>query len=216
MRFLIFGPPGSGKGTYSSRIEDRIDVEHVATGDIFRESVKKGNELGRKVKSYLDEGELVPDELVNEVVKEKLEEMGMDNFILDGYPRTVEQAKFLEKLTDIDALIILDVTDEIIIKRLSSRRICRDCGEVYNKLFNPPEKENTCGECGGEIYQRDDDKPDVIRDRIETYEERSEPVIDYFEGKIPFVVNRCREADADIDEMVSNIVEQLKEKGLVS
>ncbi|MFP4116487.1 MAG: adenylate kinase family protein [Candidatus Aenigmatarchaeota archaeon] len=215
MKLLIFGPPGSGKGTYSSEIEERIDVEHIATGDMFREAVKKDTELGNKVEEYLDKGELVPDELVNEVVREKLKEMGMEGFILDGYPRTVEQAKFLENLVDIDALILLDVTDEIIIERLSSRRICKECGEVFNKLFNPPEEEGVCDECGGKLYQRKDDKPDVIRDRIDTYEERSEPVINYFEGKIPFVVNKCREANAPIDGMVDNIIEGLKEKDLV-
>ncbi len=214
MKLLIFGPPGSGKGTYSSRIEDRIDVEHIATGDIFREAVKKETKLGRKVKEYLDRGDLVPDELVNKVVREKLKEK--DDFILDGYPRTVDQAKFLESFTDLDALIVLDVTDEIIIKRLSSRRICRECGEVYNKLFNPPERDDICDECGGELYQRDDDKPDVIKDRINTYENRSEPVLDYFEGGIPFVVNKCREANAPIEEMVDSIMEQLRKKNLIS
>ncbi len=216
MKFLIFGPPGSGKGTYSTRIEDKIDVEHIATGDIFREAVKEKTELGKRVKEYLDRGDLVPDELVNKVVREKLKKVGMDNFLLDGYPRTVEQAKFLNDIMDIDGLILLDVTDEIIIKRLSSRRICKDCGEVFNKLFHPPEEEGVCDKCGGDLYQRDDDKPDVIKDRINTYEERSEPVIDYFEGKIPIVVNRCRKANAPIDAMVKNIIDQMKERDLVS
>ncbi len=216
MRFLIFGPPGSGKGTYSSRIEDRINVEHIATGDMFREAVKKDTELGNKVKGYLDKGELVPDDLVNEVVRERLKETGMDNFILDGYPRTVEQAEFLDDIVNIDALILLDVTDEIIIERLSSRRICRECGEVFNKLFNPPEEEGVCDECDGELYQREDDKPKVIKDRIDTYENRSEPVIHYFEGKVPVVVNKCRKADASIEKMVESIIEQLKKRELVS
>jgi len=216
MRFLIFGPPGSGKGTYSSRIEDRINVEHIATGDMFREAVKKDTELGNKVKGYLDKGELVPDDLVNEVVRERLKETGMDNFILDGYPRTVEQAEFLDDIVNIDALILLDVTDEIIIERLSSRRICRECGEVFNKLFNPPEEEGVCDECDGELYQREDDKPKVIKDRIDTYENRSEPVIHYFEGKVPVVVNKCRKANASIEKMVESIIEQLKKRELVS
>ncbi len=216
MRFLIFGPPGSGKGTYSSRIEDRINVEHIATGDMFREAVKKDTELGNKVKGYLDKGELVPDDLVNEVVRERLKETGMDNFILDGYPRTVEQAEFLDDIVNIDALILLDVTDEIIIERLSSRRICRECGEVFNKLFNPPEEEGVCDECDGELYQREDDKPKVIKDRIDTYENRSEPVIHYFEGKVPVVVNKGRKANASIEKMVESIIEQLKKRELVS
>jgi len=216
MRFLIFGPPGSGKGTYSSRIEKKIDVAHIATGDIFREAVKKDTDLGTRVKGYLDKGELVPDELVNEVVKDKLESIGMDKFLLDGYPRTVEQAEYLDGFVDVDALILLDVTDDIIIKRLSSRRICKECGEVFNKLFNPPEKEGVCDKCKGKLYQRDDDKPDVIKDRIETYEQRSEPVIDYFKGKIPIIINRCRKADAPIDEMVNSIIGQLEEEELVS
>ncbi len=214
MKLLIFGPPGSGKGTYSSRIEDRIDVKHISTGDIFRSAVKGNTDLGKKVKEYLDSGELVPDELVNKVVKERLE--GTDDFILDGYPRTVEQAKFLDGFMDVDAIIVLDVTDEITIERLSARRVCKECGEVFHRLFNKPKKEGVCDKCGGELYHRDDDKPSVIRDRIKTYENMSEPVIEYFEGKIPFVINRCRKADAPIDKMVDGIISQLEEKDILS
>lgn len=216
MEVVIFGPPGSGKGTYSSRLEDRLGVKHVATGDIYREHIKKGTEIGEKASKYYNKGELVPDPITNEIVKQTLGELGMKDFILDGYPRNLNQARFLDRLVKLDALIKLEVTDEIIIERLSSRRICKNCGEVYNELFNPPEEEGVCDECGGELYQRDDDKPEVIRDRIESYEERSSPVLDFYEGKIPFVTLECEEADAPIDEMVDKIIEKMKEKDLIS
>ncbi|MFP4115991.1 MAG: adenylate kinase family protein [Candidatus Aenigmatarchaeota archaeon] len=216
MRLLIFGPPGSGKGTYSSRIEERIDVEHIETGDIVREMMEKNNELGERIGEYVNKGKLVPDEIINDVVKRKLEEIGMNNFILDGYPRTVEQAKFLDGITNLDVLISLDVEDEILIERLSSRRVCKNCGEVYNKLFLKPEKQGVCDKCGGELYQRDDDKPEVIKDRIETYEKKSEPVLDYFEGELPFVVLECKRVSPPVEEMVDKIMEKLREKGLVS
>lgn len=216
MEFVIFGPPGSGKGTYSSRLESKLNVKHIATGDIFREAVDKENELGKKVSEYLEKGKLVPDSLVNKVVKRKLKEINKSDFILDGYPRTVEQAKFLDNFLELDAVIILDVTESIIIERLSSRRICKDCGEVFNKLFLPPEEEGKCDKCGGELYQREDDKPEVIKDRIETYEKRSSPVLNFYEDKVPFVTLKCREADAPVDKMVKEIVNKLENSGIVS
>lgn len=216
MKLVIFGPPGSGKGTYSSRLEDRLDIKHIATGDIYREHIKKETEIGRKAKKYYEEGKLVPDSITNEILKRSLEEIGMDGFILDGYPRNLNQARFLDGLVKLDALIKLEVSDEIIIERLSSRRICKECGEVYNKLFNPPEREGVCDECGGELYQRDDDKPEGIKTRIKRYEEKEEPVIDYFKGKIPIVVLKCRQADAPVDEMVDKIVEKLRENDIIS
>lgn len=216
MKLVIFGPPGSGKGTYSSRLENRIDVKHIATGDILREVMKRDTELSNKVSEYVDEGKLVPDDLMNKVVEKKLKEIEMDNFILDGYPRNINQAKFLNSTVDLDALILLNVTNEIIIERLSSRRICKDCGEVFNKLFLPPKEEGVCDKCDGDLYQREDDKPEGIKTRIQRYEEKEEPVIDYFKGKIPVVVLKCRQADAPADEMVDKIIEKLKERDLIS
>lgn len=207
----MFGPPGGGKGTYSSRISDEYEIPHVATGDIFRREVDEGSELGEKVKDYLDRGELVPDEVVIQVVEKRLSEPDcQDGFVLDGYPRTLDQAEALDEIVDIDLVINLDVSEEVIINRLSSRRICRDCGEIYNLESIPPEEEGICDECGGELYQREDDKPGVIRNRLGEYEERSRPLIDYYrdEGLVEDVVAH---EERPIDEMMETIYSKIEE-----
>lgn len=216
MKLVILGPPGSGKGTYSSRIESRLDIERIATGDLCREIIEEGGELGEKVEKYYDEGKLVPDKYINKMLKRKVEEIGKDDFILDGYPRDIEQAKFLEDIIDLDAVIRLDVPESILIERLSSRRICEDCGEVYNKLFLKPEEEGVCDKCGGDLYQREDDRPEGIKTRIKRYKERGRPVIDYLEGRVPIVVLRCEKVDAPIDEMIDKILGKLEERNILS
>lgn len=216
MKFAILGPPGSGKGTYSSRLESRLDIEHISVGDLCREAIERGGKLGKKIKEYYDRGNLVPSELINEMLEKKLDEIGRDDFVLDGYPRNAEQAKFLNETIGIDGIILLDVPESVLVKRLSSRRICEDCGEVYNKIFLKPEEGGVCDECGGDLYQREDDKPEGIKARIERYEEKKEPVIDYFKGKVPFVKIRCEEAGAPIKKMIDKIVRKLDKKDLVS
>ena len=181
MNLIMFGPPGGGKGTYSSRIGGRYGIPHVATGDIFRREVSEGSDLGKKIKGYLDRGELVPDEVVNEVVERRLsEEDCRDGFILDGYPRTLPQAEALDEMAKIDLVIVLEVSEEVIINRLSNRRICRRCGEIYNLRSMPPKREGVCDKCGGELYQREDDRPEVIRNRLEEYRERTQPLIEFY------------------------------------
>lgn len=178
------GPPGGGKGTYSSRISEEFEIPHVATGDIFRDEVDKGTELGKKIEEYLEEGELVPDETVNNVVRKRLSKPDCDDgFILDGYPRTLNQANALDEIKDIDLLINLDVSEEVIIERLSNRRICQECGEIYNLKSLPPEEEGVCDECSGELYQREDDKPEVIKKRLEEYKKRAEPILEFYRDK---------------------------------
>lgn len=178
------GPPGGGKGTYSSRISEEFEIPHVATGDIFRDEVDKGTELGKKIEEYLEEGELVPDETVNDVVRKRLSKPDCDDgFILDGYPRTLNQANALDEIKDIDLLINLDVSEEVIIERLSNRRICQECGEIYNLKSLPPEEEGVCDECRGELYQREDDKPEVIKKRLEEYKKRAEPILEFYRDK---------------------------------
>jgi len=169
---IIFGAPGSGKGTYASRLQSKLGVDVIAMGDIFREIMKEDSQLGRKVKGYVEKGLLVPDDVVIEVLKQRLAKIPEGKgFILDGYPRTVEQAKALEKIAEIDVVILLQVPDWIIIERLSTRRICRNCGAVYNIRFLKPKVDMVCDKCGGPLYQRPDDTPDVIKKRIKVYEE---------------------------------------------
>ena len=212
MKAIIFGAPGAGKGTYSSRLQVQLGVDVIAMGDIFRESVKQNSELGRKVKSYVEKGALVPDDVVIEVLKERLSRVPISKgFILDGFPRTIAQAETLEGITKIDVILQLDVPDEIIIERLSSRRICRKCGEVYNIRFLKPKVEGVCDKCGGELYQRADDNPEVIKNRLRVYKEQTEPLIAYYKKKkIPFVVSGTKSLDAPPDPMVAKMIEDLK------
>lgn len=199
------GPPGGGKGTYSSRISEEYDIPHVATGDIFRNEVDEGSELGERIEEYLEEGELVPDETVNDVVRKRLSKPDCeDGFILDGYPRTLNQAKALAEIADIDLLINLNVSEKVIIDRLSNRRICEDCGEIYNLKSLPPEEEGICDKCGGELYQREDDKPEVIKKRLEEYEKRAGPILDFYRDK-GVVEDIVFEGERPIDEAMEEI-----------
>jgi adenylate kinase len=213
---IIFGAPGSGKGTYASRIQSRLGVDVITMGDIFREMLKEDSELGRKVKGYVEKGLLVPDDIVNEVLKQRLVKiLPGKGFILDGYPRTVEQAKTLEGIARIDVIILLMVPDWIIIERLSTRRICRNCGAVYNIRFLKPKVEGVCDKCGGPLYQRPDDTPEVIKKRIEVYEEQTRPILQLFrEGKVPFVVAHCDTLDMPPDNVVDKILKELKNLNL--
>jgi adenylate kinase len=175
---IFFGPPGAGKGTHAK-------IPHISTGDIFRDAIKNETILGNKVKDYVNSGKLVPDELVWEIVKERLKENDCSQgFILDGYPRTVLQAEFLKKFLEekkaYPKVIYLKVSDELVIKRLSSRRVCKNCGAIYNLISMPPKEDNKCDICGGELYQRTDDTPEVIKQRLNTYYKESKPLLDYY------------------------------------
>jgi adenylate kinase len=181
-------------------------------GDIFREIMKEDTPLGRKVKGFVEKGQLVPDDVVVEVLKERLfKSSNKKGFILDGYPRTSEQARALDNLVRIDGVIQLTVPDWIIIERLSSRRICRKCGEVYNVRFLKPRTEGICDKCGGQLYQRSDDTTEVIKDRIAVYERQTEPILQYYREKgIPFVELNCESLDLPPEVAVESIVKQLK------
>ena len=217
MNAIIFGAPGAGKGTYSSRLQAQLGLEVIAMGDIFRESLKKDTELGKKVKSYVEKGLLVPNDIVIDVLKQRLSEIPKGKgFLLDGYPRTVDQAKTLEKIAKIDVVILLVVPDWIIIERLSTRRICRNCGAVYNIRFLKPKTEGVCDKCGGPLYQRADDTKEVIKKRIQIYEEQTQPILKLFKKKkIPFVEARCETLDAPPDDIVKEIIRDLKKLKLV-
>jgi adenylate kinase len=212
MNAIIFGAPGAGKGTYSSRLQAQLGLEVISMGDIFRESLKKDTELGRKVESYVEKGLLVPNDIVIDVLRQHLSEIPEGKgFLLDGYPRTVEQAEILEKITRIDVIILLVVPEWIIVERLSTRRICRNCGEVYNVRFLKPKIEGICDKCGGPLYQRADDTEEVIKNRIRIYEEQTQPIVKLFKKeKIPFVEARCETLDAPPDKIVKEIIKDLK------
>ena len=212
LKAIIFGAPGSGKGTYASRLQAKLGVDVIAMGDIFRELMKQDSELGRKVKVYVEKGLLVPDEIAVEVLKQRLNKIPKGKgFILDGYPRTLEQAKILDAITKIDAILLLDVPDWIIIERLSSRRICRNCGTVYNVRFLKPKVEGICDKCGGPLYQRSDDNPEVIKKRLQVYQEQTSPLLEYFkEKKVPFVASSTPTLDTPPELIVDKIIAELK------
>jgi len=216
VKFVIFGPPGSGKGTYASRLHAQLGVDVIAMGDIFREIMKEDTALGRKVKGFVEKGLLVPDDVVIEVLKQRLSKpSSKKGFILDGYPRTIEQARALDRLIKIDAVIQLTVPEWIIIERLSSRRICKDCGEVYNIRFLKTKVEGICDKCGGKLYQRSDDTPQVIKDRIGVYERQTQPILKHYkEKKVPFVEFNCESLDLPPEVAVESILKQLKRQEL--
>jgi len=181
-RILILGAPGAGKGTQSRRLTEEFGVEHVTTGDALREN--KGMDISHldleydTPGAYMDAGDLVPDEVVNEIVKTALGEA--DGFVLDGYPRNEAQTEYLDSITDLDVVLYLDVDEDELVRRLTGRRVCEDCGATFHVDFNPPEEAGVCDECGGDLYQREDDTEETARERIEVYEENTAPVVEYF------------------------------------
>lgn len=184
MRLVFIGPPGVGKGTYAAAVSQRFGIPHVSTGDMIREEIKRGSELGRKLKEYVEKGALVPDEVVTEMVRERLSrEDCKRGFILDGYPRTLKQAEELDRITAIDLVLNFVAPDEVIIDRISGRRICRVCGAIYHVKYMPPKVPGVCDKCGGPLYQREDDKPEVVARRLEVYRQQFTPIIEYYRRK---------------------------------
>ena len=184
MRIVLLGPPGAGKGTYASRLTVILGVPHISTGDMVREEINAKTELGKAIKGYSDKGELVPDEIMTKLLAKRLGEPDSEKgLILDGFPRTIKQAEALNRISKIDLVINLNVPDEVIIQRLSNRLICRRCGTIYNKLTLKPKRDNICDKCGGELYQREDDRPKVIQDRLNLYRKKTEPLIEYYKKK---------------------------------
>jgi adenylate kinase len=212
MNAIIFGAPGSGKGTYASRLQSKLIVDVISMGDIFREILKEDTPQGKQVKSYVERGELVPDDTVIDVLKWRLAQSPRTmGFILDGFPRTLEQAKALEDIAKIDVILQLMVADWIIIERLSARRICKNCGTIYNLRTLKPKADMICDKCGGQLYQRSDDNPEVIKKRLEVYSHQTSPLLKFFQEKhIPFVVTECTALDTPPEVMVEIIMQELK------
>jgi adenylate kinase len=211
MKIVIFGPPGSGKGTYASRISPILKIPQISTGDLFRENIKNETTLGKKVKGILDKGELVPDDVTLAMLKERLKKDDCKNgFILDGYPRTLQQVKDLEKVTSIDVVINLDVPDWVIIVRLSNRVTCSKCGTIFNLKFLKPKKEGVCDKCGGKLVHRKDDDKEVIQERLDVYRKQTAPLIDYYEKKGLLKNVSCDDPGIEPGIVVNQILEVLK------
>ena len=184
MIVVLLGPPGAGKGTYASYLSELLDLPHISTGDLVRDEIKAASELGRRVKEYSDRGLLVPDEIITDILKQRISKSECrKGFILDGFPRTVRQAELLDGIVPVTAVINIDVPDEVIIDRLSNRLICRNCGAIYNAKYLKPKRDMICDKCGGSLYRRKDDDPEVIKRRLEVYRRKTAPLIDYYDRR---------------------------------
>jgi len=206
------GGPGAGKGTQATQLVERFHFPHISTGDMFRAAIKNGTELGLKAKSFMDAGGLVPDEVTIGIVAERLALPDCANgFLLDGFPRTLAQGNALGHILDrlgmmLDGVINLEVDEEVLIPRLTGRRICRKCGASYHMIFNPPKQEGVCGQCGGELYQRSDDTLETAKNRLNVYNQQTEPLISFYQeqGLLKLI-----DGDQPIDQVLSNILKAL-------
>jgi adenylate kinase len=208
MKLVFIGPPGVGKGTYAKAVSEKFGIPHISTGDIFREEIKKGSELGKRVKEFLDKGLLVPDDIVIEVVKQRL---SMDDcrkgFILDGFPRTLQQAEALEQFARPEWAFLFQARDETILERLGGRRVCPNCGAIYHIKYMPPKVPGICDKCGTPLIQRKDDTPEVIMERLKIYREQFTPIILFYKER-----GRLVEIDANeqADKVVPVVIERLR------
>lgn len=189
MNLILLGPPGAGKGTQAKKMVDAYGIPQISTGDMLREAVKNQTQLGMEAKKYMDAGQLVPDEVVIGLVKERLSKPDTDKgFMLDGFPRTVPQAEELDKVLgglhkDLNHVISIEVANEELMGRLTGRRTCKACGAGYHVIFDPPKEEGKCDKCGGDLYQRDDDNEATVSNRLKVYDSQTKPLIDYYQGK---------------------------------
>lgn len=207
------GPPGAGKGTQATRIASFCEIPHISTGDIFRAAISEGSELGQKLKGYLDAGKLVPDEVTVEVTRERLEKPDCSQgFLLDGFPRTIPQAEALDGILkelsiSLDLVLNISVSPEVLLERLTGRRVCRKCGATFHLLYQPPAKENLCDQCGGELYQRSDDTAETVSERLDVYQKQTAPLLEFYEKR-----SLLREVDGElsIDDVWAEIEKVLR------
>ena len=212
MNLILLGPPGAGKGTQAAKIIEKYDIPHISTGDIFRANIKEGTELGKKAQEYMNKGELVPDELVVDLVVDRVQQDDCKNgYVLDGFPRTIPQAEALDKALaefgdKIDYAIDVNVPDENIVKRMGGRRACVGCGATYHLVYAPTKTEGICDVCGKELILRDDDKPETVQKRLNVYHEQTQPLIDYYTKA---GILKTVDGTVDINDVFAAIVEIL-------
>lgn len=205
--FVFLGPQGSGKGTVIGKIKDKYAVPHISTGDMFREALKEGTEFGKKAQEYMNRGELVPDDVTCGMVNERVaRDDCVDGYMLDGFPRNLKQAKALAEITTINTAVLLDVPEEISLERLSGRRQCRECGAIFHLQFVPPAVDGVCDKCGGELYQREDDMPEAIKERLAIYRAETMPIVGFYEDLGVLVKV---DGSATPDEVAAEIVKKL-------
>ena len=219
MRIVLLGPPGAGKGTQAKVLSDKLNVVHISTGDIFREVKKSGSELGKQLSDYMNSGVLVPDNIVNQIVVERLKKDDIKNsgFILDGYPRTRNQAEALDEALgligmNLDMVIYMKTSRKIILKRLTGRRVCRQCGSIFHVQNIPPKKVGVCDHCNDQLYQRDDDKEDTVLKRLDVYQQQTQELIDYY-GKRSTL--KTVSGDLDVRQLYDVLYELFVGEGLL-
>ena len=212
MNIILMGLPGAGKGTQASEIVKKFPIPHISTGDMFRKAIKDETDLGKEAKSYMDRGELVPDEVTVGIVKERIsEDDAKKGFLLDGFPRTIEQAEALNNIMseldrNIDAVINIEVPEEELMNRLTGRRICEKCGTTYHLVFNPPKVDGICDIDGGKLYQREDDNPETVSNRLSVNVKQSKPILEYYNNK---GVLKNIDGSKDIDEVTKDVIDIL-------
>ena len=212
MNIILMGLPGAGKGTQASEIVKKFPIPHISTGDMFRKAIKDETDLGKEAKSYMDRGELVPDEVTVGIVKERIsEDDAKKGFLLDGFPRTIDQAESLSQIMseldrEIDAVINIEVPEEELMNRLTGRRICEKCGTTYHLVFNPPKVDGICDIDGGKLYQREDDNPETVSNRLSVNVKQSKPILEYYNNK---GVLKNIDGSKDIDEVTNDVIDIL-------
>ncbi|HOQ38956.1 MAG TPA: adenylate kinase [Fervidobacterium sp.] len=212
MNLIFLGPPGAGKGTYADRLIEKYDIPHISTGDIFREAIANGTTLGKQVEDIVKSGNLVPDELTNALVEERLKEKDCENgFILDGYPRTLNQAQALDAMLKkmnrtLDGAIYFEVDEETVVNRISTRRTCSNCGKVYNIISFPSKIEGICDDCGGKLVQRDDDREEIVRKRYRIYIQNTAPLIEYYRNQNKLFTLDSRKGVEEVMKILFNIL----------